>query len=152
MIQLPLEALAAPHPLRIDTLSAFAEGWAIYAEESAGAADDGWTELGRLHWLLFRALRGLADTGIHFARWSPDRARTLLGELQGIPAYFASFDADLDRTTRDPAVRASEALIWLRLRALRRASARRLSAREFHGLVLGNGRQPMARLNRGIEN
>lgn len=151
MVQLPLEALADPHPLRLEYLSAFPEGWAIYAEDRAGAHDSGWTELGRLHWLLFRALRGLLDTGIHHIGWPPARALQVLAEMQGIPAYFAPFDSDLDRTVREPGVRAAEALVWLRLRALRRASARRLPVQRFHALLLDHGRQRIGRLAAALE-
>jgi hypothetical protein len=119
MVQLPIEAEASPHPLRIAYLPAFTEGWAIHAEQLM--ADHGvyrdapLEELGHIHWLLFRAVRGLIDTGIHHRRWSVAEARAQLERLQGVPAYFASFEQDLDRITGEPAVRAAEALIWLEL-------------------------------------
>jgi uncharacterized protein (DUF885 family) len=119
MVQLPIEAEAGAHPLRIAYLPAFSEGWAIHAEQLM--ADHGvyqgapLEELGHLHWMLFRAVRGLIDTGIHHRRWSVAEARAQLDSLQGVPAYFASFEQDLNRVTGEPAVRAAEALIWLEL-------------------------------------
>lgn len=119
MVQLPIEAEANAHPLRIAYLPAFSEGWAIHAEQLM--ADHGvyqgapLEELGHVHWLLFRAVRGLIDTGIHHRRWSVTEARAQLERLQGVPVYFASFEQDLDRITGEPAVRAAEALIWLEL-------------------------------------
>jgi hypothetical protein len=119
MVQLPIEAEAGAHPLRIAYLPAFAEGWAIHGEQlmaDHGVYNDApLEELGHLHWLLFRAVRGLIDTGIHHRRWSVAEARAQLERLQGVPVYFASFEQDLDRVTGEPAARAAEALIWLEL-------------------------------------
>lgn len=154
LLQLPLEALARPHPLRLGYLAGFSEGWAVHAEESAGgpdAGDDDWAELGRTHWLLLRALRGVVDTGIHFAGWTRGRARAMLDDVQGVPAPFAPFDSDLDRIVREPGLRAAEALAWLRLRALRRASARRFPGPRFHAIVLAHGRQRIDRIARRTE-
>ncbi|AQR72345.1 DUF885 family protein [Sphingomonas sp. LM7] len=119
MVQLPIETEAGAHPLRIAYLPAFSEGWAIHAEQLM--ADHGvyrdapLEELGHIHWLLFRAVRGLIDTGIHHRRWSIAEARAQLDRLQGVPAYFASFEQDLDRIAGEPAIRAAEALVWLEL-------------------------------------
>jgi len=153
MIQLPIEAAADPHPLRLAYLPAFAEGWAIHAEQWAHdliRTDDVRTELGHVHWLLFRALRGLIDTGIHHRRWSRSKALETLERIQGEPAYFASFANDIDRVIRDPGVRAAEALIWLRLRQFRRRSGGATGDRRFHAIVLGHGRQRIDRIARQI--
>lgn len=146
MVQLPIEAEARAHPLRIAYLPAFAEGWAIHAEQLM--ADHGayrgapLEELGHVHWLLFRAVRGLIDTGIHHRDWSVAEARAQLDRLQGVPAYFASFEQDLDRVTGEPAVRAAEGLIWLGLADRTRglAGARLRAANQA---ILDHGRKPL---------
>jgi uncharacterized protein (DUF885 family) len=123
MIQLPVEAAAAPHPLRLKYASGFAEGWAIHAERTAldhGVyAADPMAELGCLHWLLFRVGRALIDLRIHLSGWTRDDARRHLVEWQGEPAYFAPFDLDIDRIVKDPGTRAAEAAAWLALDDLR---------------------------------
>ncbi|MBV8804602.1 MAG: DUF885 domain-containing protein [Sinobacteraceae bacterium] len=59
-------------------LSAFAEGWALYAE--ALAAESGWYEgdpkgqLGQLASELFRARRLVVDTGLHAKHWTRQQA------------------------------------------------------------------------------
>lgn len=120
MIQLPMEAAARPHPLRLAYLAGFAEGWAIHAEAEMARRGayrgDAAGELGHIHWLLFRVCRGLADTGMHLHGWSLAEARARVAELQGEPAYFAPFDTDLPRIQADPAIRAAEAATWLVLR------------------------------------
>jgi uncharacterized protein (DUF885 family) len=146
MVQLPIEAEANPHPLRIAYLPAFSEGWAVHAEQLM--ADHGayrgapLEALGHVHWLLFRAVRGLIDTGIHHRRWSVAEARAQLDRLQGVPAYFASFEQDLDRITGEPAVRAAEALIWLGLADRARGRTGRM-LRAANQAILAHGRKPL---------
>ncbi|MET0308038.1 MAG: DUF885 family protein [Sphingomonas sp.] len=148
MIQLPIEAAADPHPLRLEYAPAFAEGWAIYAEQLAAAdgafAGDPMAELGHLHWTLFRIGRGLADLGIHLHGWTLDQAQAKLAEWQGEPAYFAPFALELDRITAEPASRAAEALVWLTLADLARGRDRKA----FHSLVLADGRKRTDELRR----
>jgi uncharacterized protein (DUF885 family) len=146
MVQLPIEAEAGAHPLRIAYLPAFSEGWAIHAEQmmadSGAYRGEPLEELGHIHWLLFRAVRGLIDTGIHHRRWSVAEARAQLERLQGVPAYFASFEQDLERIAGEPAVRAAEALIWLGLadRARGRSGP---ALRRANQAILAGGRKPL---------
>ncbi|HSI19386.1 MAG TPA: DUF885 family protein [Sphingomonas sp.] len=142
MIQLPIEAAANPHPLRLEYTPAFAEGWGIYAEQLAaaqGAFTDAMAELGHLHWLLFRVGRGLIDIAIHCDGWPVERARAQLVAWQGEPAYFAPFDTDLARIVSEPASRTAEALAWLAIadRAPRKVTARKT----FHRAMLAGGRK-----------
>lgn len=143
MIQLPIEAIAAPHPLRLRYAPVFPECWAIYAEllaTDAGAFEgDPLGLLGHLHWMLFRVGRALADIGIHLDGWSLEAAQARLAEWQGVPAYFAPFESDLPRISRDPATRLAEALGALAIADTARRSA--LDQRiEFHQRLLAHGR------------
>ncbi len=140
MIHLPIEAAANPHPLRLRYASAFAEGWAIYAEQlAADDRDDPHIMLGHLHWLLFRLNRARVDLGIHLQGWSVAQARDRLEEWQGEPAYFAPFESDLERIAAEPAIRTAEAIAWLTIadKARRQPRAR---LRDFHRSLLANGR------------
>jgi uncharacterized protein (DUF885 family) len=149
MIQLPIEAAAEPHPLRLAYAAAFPEGWGVYAEQLM--ADDGAFDgdeamlLGHIHWLLFRVGRGLVDTGIHYGRWSRSKALETLRGIQGEPAYFAPFPTDIDRIAREPGNRAAEALVWLRLVDFRKRMTQRGRStdamRRFHQMVLADGRK-----------
>ncbi|MEO6217205.1 MAG: DUF885 family protein [Sphingomonas sp.] len=142
MVQMPIEQRADPHPLRIEYASGFAEGWAVYAEQLAaeqGAFDgDDLALLGHLHWLLFRVARAAIDTGIHIRGWSVDKALQMLREIQGEPAYFASFDSEIDRVCVEPGIRAAEALNWL---ALADRAARTPHRIAFHRGLLDPGRR-----------
>lgn len=142
MIQMPIEQRADPHPQRIEYAFGFAEGWAIYAEQLAAeqGAFDGNDRalLGHLHWLLFRVARAAIDTGIHVMGWSVDKALQTLREIQGEPAYFASFESEIDRVCVEPGIRAAEALNWL---ALADHAARAPHRMAFHRALLDPGRR-----------
>lgn len=143
MIQMPLEAAANPHPLRLRYAPGFGEGWGIYAERLV--ADAGFyaghpaAELGYLHWRLFRICRGLIDLAIHGDGLSVPDARARLVAWQGEPAYFAPFDADLARIAKDPMVRAAEMLSALAIEDGARGRTGKRRAR-YHHMLLANGR------------
>ncbi len=114
MIQLGLEGVRPPHPLRIDYASSFPEGWGIYAEQIATEAyPDPLSELGHVHWLLFRVSRAIVDLGIHVRGWSLTEARARCVAWMGEPGYFAPFDVDLARIPVEPTTRLADAVAWL---------------------------------------
>lgn len=61
-------------------LSAYGEGWALYAEQVADelGAYSGLEKAGALQSWLFRAARLVVDTGVHHLRWSRERATQYL--------------------------------------------------------------------------
>ncbi len=153
MVQLPLDARAAPHGLRIEYTAGFPEGWAIYAEQlmarhGAFEGDDR-ARLGFLHWMLFRLCRSLIDTGVHSARWSIREARETLERMQGEPAFFATFDQDIQRVCLEPGARVGEALAWLALEdCCGRGPAAGLPRR--HRAAIGDGRLRASSLDRRL--
>jgi hypothetical protein len=140
MIQLGLEGITPPHPLRIEYASSFVEGWSIYAEQladKAGAYADPYDALGHTHWLLFRVTRALVDLGIHLYGWSIEHASDRLTEWQGQPAYFAPFNAELARIPLEPATRVAEAMAWLAIAD----NSRNKWATVYHRSLLLSGRE-----------
>lgn len=142
MAQLPQEARAQPHPLRLRYATAFTEGWGSYAEMLM--AEDGlFAEphalLGHLHWMFFRICRGLADIALHVHGASVDQALAAMRESMGEPVYFAPFAGDLTRIAQEPAIRAAEAWLPLRLRDLRPRN--RHDWPRFHAALLRTGRR-----------
>ena len=158
LLQIPLQAQARPHPLRLRYAAAFFEGWAIYAERLAGElgayADDPLAELGALQWRLFRTARIIADIGLNSRGWSAQRARATLAELQGFPAAFISFDEDISRMAQSPGRVAAEGLGALEFVRLREAARARAGAQfditRFHRSMLLGGAWPFAELARVI--
>lgn len=153
MIQLPLDARARPHSLRIEYTAGFPEGWAVYAEDlmarqGAFAGDDR-ARLGFLHWMMFRLCRSLIDTGIHAQGWSTGEARATLARMQGEPAFFATFDQDIERVCLEPGMRTGEALAWLALSdRCSRGSAAGFARR--HRAAIADGRLRSSSLGRRL--
>jgi uncharacterized protein (DUF885 family) len=139
MIQLPLEASADPHPLRLKYAPGFAEGWAIHVERRAlddhAYAGDPMAELGCLHWLLFRVCRALIDLHVHLSGWTTHRSIEQWIAWQGEAAYFAPFQLDVKRIAAEPGLRAAEALAWLAMDDLARRDAT-----AFRRVALRHGR------------
>ncbi|MGN6818648.1 MAG: DUF885 family protein [Sphingomonas sp.] len=153
MVQLPLDARARPHALRAEYTAGFAEGWAIYAEElmarqGAFAGDDR-ARIGFLHWMMFRLCRSIIDTGVHSERWSVREARETLERMQGEPAFFATFDQDIQRVCLEPGARVGEALAWLALwERCDRGAASGLARR--HRAAIADGRLRLSSLDRRL--
>ena len=129
-------------------ISAFSEGWALYAERLA--VEEGWYEgdpeglLGQLDAELFRARRLVVDTGLHAMRWTRQQAIDY-----GIPP------SEVDRYVVMPGQATSYKvgqLEMIRLRDHARASlGDRYDPREFHNRVLLTGTVPLNLLEREIE-
>lgn len=152
MIQLPLQEVARPHPLRLRYAPGFVEGWAIYAEQLADEqslfADDPPGEIGYLQWMLFRAGRGWIDCGIHLHGWTIARAIERLSELQGDPAIFAPFAKDAAHAALDPGGMAGQAWNWqaIAMRAAAAGPAGSAARRDYHDRLLRHGALPIATL------
>jgi uncharacterized protein (DUF885 family) len=136
------------------SFSAYGEGWALYAEQLAdelGAYDE--DPLGRLGYLkfqLFRANRCVVDTGIHHLRWTREQAIRWFVEQEGEAPGFAA--REVERYCATPAQACSYKLGHTEIVALRtRAQAAlgpKFQIKDFHDMVLGNGRVPLEVLKR----
>ena len=129
-------------------ISAFNEGWGLYAERLA--AESGWYDgdpeglLGQLDSALFRARRLVVDTGLHAKRWTRRQAIDY-----GIEA------SEVERYVVFPGQACSYMLGQLKIVELREkaraALGQRFSIREFHNVVLGTGTVPIELLERQID-
>ncbi|MEY4376449.1 MAG: hypothetical protein RJB26_999, partial [Pseudomonadota bacterium] len=76
-INLVLEDATLPDNLRFGGLTAYAEGWALYAESlgrELGMFTDPYQWFGHLDMAMLRAVRLVVDTGIHALGWERQRA------------------------------------------------------------------------------
>ena len=129
-------------------ISAFSEGWALYAERLA--AEEGWYEgdpegrLGQLDAELFRARRLVVDTGLHAMRWTRQQAIDY-----GIPA------SEVDRYVVMPGQATSYMIGQLEIIRLRDkardALGERFDPRAFHNRVLLTGVVPLELLEREVD-
>jgi uncharacterized protein (DUF885 family) len=129
-------------------ISAFSEGWALYAERLA--AEEGWYEgdpeglLGQLDAELFRARRLVVDTGLHAMRWTRQQA-----------IDYGISPSEVERYVVLPGQATSYKvgqLEMIRLRdKARDALGDRFDPREFHNRVLLTGTVPLSLLEREID-
>ncbi len=138
-------------------LNAYAEGWALYAERLAWELglyeDDPYGNIGRLQLELLRAVRLVADTGIHDLCWTREQARAYLSDALGDPA--GHWSHEVDRYVVMPAQATGYKIGMLKMLELRQRAMDELGDRfelkEFHNVVLGNGSVPLGILERVVQ-
>lgn len=158
-MQLALQQEAdLPMIRRATFLSAYGEGWALYAEELAkemGVYEDNpLAEVGYLQAALFRAARLVVDTGIHAKRWSREQAIETMSSIDGSP--ISSSTTEIERYAVWPGQACSYMvgkLVWLRLREKARTQlGDRFDLRAFHDAGLLSGAVPLTVLEAVIDN
>jgi uncharacterized protein (DUF885 family)/quercetin dioxygenase-like cupin family protein len=150
-IALELENTTQPRFRRIRAfggISAFSEGWGLYAERLAAESD--WYKddpvglLGQLDSELFRARRLVVDTGIHAKHWTRQQAIDY-----GIEA------SEIERYVVNPGQACSYMMGELKILELRdkarKALGDKFSIKEFHNAVLSTGTVPLDLLERQVD-
>lgn len=125
--------------------SAYAEGWALYAESLGGQLGlykDPYDRFGRLASERFRAVRLVVDTGIHSMGWTREQAIAFFKEHSPQVSL-----AEVDRYISWPAQALSYKMGQLTIIGLRRQAEQRLGSkfdiREFHDVILRDGALPL---------
>jgi uncharacterized protein (DUF885 family) len=128
--------------------SAFSEGWALYAERLAlesGLADDPYDELGVLQSELFRAVRLVVDTGIHFKRWTREEAMAYMKRVTGMSDTEVS--TEIERYIVWPGQACSYKVGMLKILELREKAKQEMGEsfdiKDFHSAVLDQGQPPL---------
>jgi uncharacterized protein (DUF885 family) len=155
-IALAQEMTELPEFRRADDLTAYVEGWGLYAEklgEDMGIYRDPYEYFGRLSLEMWRACRLVIDTGLHLMGWSREQAMACLREHSALAP--AEIEYEVDRYVAWPgqalAYKVGEQkILELRQRATQRLGAR-FDLRRFHDLVLGSGPMPLATLERRVD-
>ena len=147
-IALAQEMTDLPEFRRNGGYNAFVEGWALYAErlgKEVGFYQDPYSEYGRLENEMWRAVRLVVDTGVHYKHWSRQQmvdffhAHTALDE--------PSIQSEVDRYIAWPgqalAYKAGQLNILEMREKARRELGERFDLRAFHDAVLSKGALPL---------
>lgn len=129
-------------------VSAFVEGWGLYAERLAdemGLYSGDLARLGMLSFDALRASRCVVDTGMHHYGWSRQRAVEFMWD--NTATNMANVSNEIDRYIGWPG-QATAYLVGRReIRRLRGEAERRLLStfdiRSFHGVIIGQGAVPL---------
>jgi uncharacterized protein (DUF885 family) len=136
---------------------AFSEGWGLYAEglgEKLGLYADPYSKYGELSYDLWRAVRLVVDTGIHFEHW--DRQQAVEYFNANSSKSHAEIETEVARYIDWPGQALAYKIGQLRFLALRdraqHALGARFDIREFHDVVLRNGPVPFDVLDSLVDN
>jgi len=153
-LQIAIQLELPLHPFhRAINYNAFVEGWALYAErlgKEVGFYQNPASDLGRLRSELFRAIRLVVDTGVHYKHWTRGQMMDYFQEHFGNPN-----EVEVDRYVAIPGQALGYKMGQLKILELRKKAQDRLGAafdiRAFHDQVLGAGPLPLDLLETRID-
>ncbi|MCL6729164.1 DUF885 domain-containing protein [Sphingomonas sp. SE220] len=155
-ISLAQENDALPPFMRFGGNTAFAEGWALYAETlgyDMGFYKDPYQRMGTLSDEMLRAMRLVVDTGIHTKGWTRDQSIKYMMDHSDISRTDAT--AEVERYIAIPSQATAYKIGALTIQRLRRKAEAELGPkfdiREFHAQVLMTGALPLAILEQKID-
>ena len=155
-IALAQELPGLPWFRRQADLNAFVEGWGLYAEDlgaEMGIYRDAYERFGRLSYEMWRACRLVADTGIHWLRWSREQARACF--VQNTALAPSNIETELDRYISWPGQALAYKAGELTLKRLRQKAEIGLGPafdlRRFHDEILLAGPLPLGLLETRVD-
>lgn len=155
-IALQQEAEAGPYFRRSVDVTAFTEGWGLYAEflgEEMGYYRTPYERFGRLSYEMWRACRLVADTGIHWLGWDIEQARACFRDNSALAPL--NIETELQRYIGWPGQATAYKIGEIRLREIRARAERdlgdRFDVRRFHDALLVDGPLPLGLLDARID-
>ena len=135
-------------------MSAYSEGWALYAEQLSDELKGYATPLDRAGYLqsfLFRAARLVVDTGIHAKQWSREKATAYMVEKTGFTP--ARCQREVERYCTQPGQATSYKVghgVWTKARNdAQAAMGDRFDLKQFHA-ILEEGAMPLSMLEKRV--
>jgi uncharacterized protein (DUF885 family) len=154
---LQAELKGTPIFRKVIPFTAYTEGWAMYSEQLAwelGFYDhDPIGNLGRLQSEMWRAVRLVTDTGIHFKKWTREKAIEYMVSNTGLTT--SEVTTEIERYIVMPGQACAYKIGMMKILELReRAKTKlgnRFSLKDFHRVVLQNGAVPLEILEKLVD-
>jgi len=155
-IALAMELEGIPNFRRYSGYTAYVEGWGLYSESlgyDIGLYSDPYSRFGALTYDMWRAVRLVVDTGMHYKGWSRQEA------IDFFTANAAKTEQDIINEIDRYLVMPGQALAYkigqLKILELKNKAKEQLGddfdIKEFHHAVLSQGALPLAVLEENIE-
>ncbi|HAS42463.1 MAG TPA: DUF885 domain-containing protein [Microscillaceae bacterium] len=154
-VQMELKGL--PFFRKVIPFTAYAEGWALYAERLAKEygfyKNDPYGDLGRLQAEIFRAVRLVVDAGLHYKKWTREQAIEYMVKNTGMNQ--SEVVSEIERYIVTPGQACAYKVGQLKILALRtkakKALGNKFDIREFHNVILKNGAVPLTILEKLVD-
>ncbi len=155
-IALAMELDNIPNFRRFSGYTSFVEGWGLYSESLGEELDlyqDPYSKFGALTYDMWRAVRLVVDTGMHYKGWSRDKA------IKFFMANAAKTEQDIVNEIDRYLIMPGQALAYkigqLKILELKRKSQKQLGEafdiKDFHHVVLGQGAVPLSVLEERVD-
>ena len=133
---------------RYDYISAYGEGWGLYAEKLGLEMDiyeTPYEHFGRLTYEMWRACRLVIDTGVHAMGWTREQAQDYLSSNTALSIHEVT--TEIDRYISWPgqalSYKLGEYTIWQLRRKSEESLGEAFDLRAFHDYILGLGSVPL---------
>ena len=155
-ISLAQEMENVPNFRKYLSITAFVEGWGLYSEqlgESMGIYDDPYDKFGQLTYDMWRAVRLVVDTGMHYKNWSREDAVNLF--LENTAKTEQDINNEVDRYIAWPGQALAYKIGQLKIMELRDKSKEALGddfdIKDFHDHILSFGSIPLNILEEKVD-
>ena len=150
-ISLAMEKENMPMFRRVSPYTAFVEGWGLYSESlgyQLGLYKDPYSKFGQLTYDMWRAVRLVVDTGMHYYQWERQKAIDFFMENAGKSEL--DIVNEIDRYIVMPGQALAYKIGQMKLLELRKKAREELGTkfdiRYFHDAVLREGALPLGEL------
>ena len=156
-ISLAMEKEDMPMFRRVSPYTAFVEGWGLYSESlgyELGLYTDPYSKFGQLTYDMWRAVRLVVDTGMHYFEWERQQAIDFF--LENAAKSELDIVNEIDRYIVMPGQALAYKIGQMKFAALKEKTKKDLGVkfdvRKFHDLVLSEGAIPLNELDTLVEN